>query len=273
MKKNTLIQEFSMQAFRFTYIGLLVILCITLNATTALAKEYTEPVTGMEFVLIKTGSYLMGDLYGTDQYAKPPHQVTVPEFYLGKYEVTFSQYEVFCKETKCDLPSDEGFGMLNRPAINIKHSEAIAFTKWLSKKSGQTFRLPTEAEWEYAARAGKSTNYWWGTGIGEGNANCMNCGSEWDKKMTAPVGSFRANPYGLYDMQGNVYEWVADSWHKDYQGAPADGSAWVDKTAKQYVSRGGSWLEIPSSLYVFSRNWSDADERRKDIGFRVLMEP
>jgi formylglycine-generating enzyme required for sulfatase activity len=272
MKKRTLPQEFKMN-LRRTYIGLLVILCVAYNATAVLASEYTEPNTGMALVLIPSGSYLMGDLYGNDQYAKPPRQVSITEFYLAKYEVTFSQYEQFCKETNRDIPSDEGFGMGNRPVMNLTHSDAIDFTKWLSKKSGRTFRLPSEAEWEYAARAGKSTNYWWGAGIGKGNANCIGCGSEWDRKMTAPVGSFKANPYGLHDMQGNVYEWVADSWHENYEGAPNGGSAWVDKTAKQYVSRGGSWLEIPSSLYSFSRNWSDAEEPRKDIGLRVVMEP
>ncbi len=255
------------------YICLLTTACFAWSGTALFAGDYTDPETGMEFVLIKGGSYIMGDIYGSDDYAKPAHTVAVEDFYLGKYEVTFDQYDQFCQATKCEAPDDEGFGRKNLPVMNITHAEAVAFTTWLSKSSGKAFRLPTEAEWEYAARSGKSTNFWWGNNIGTGNANCIGCGSDLDRKSTAPVGSFKPTPSGLYDIYGNVYEWVADSWHPNYVGAPVDGSVWVDKQAKESVSRGGSWLEIPSSLFNYSRNWSDAKEPRKDIGLRVVMEP
>lgn len=249
------------------------ILALTLTVSYSFAADYTEPTTGIELVKIPSGKFLMGDLYGSDQYAKPTHKVSLPEFYIGKHEVTFEQFEAFCKATKRDIPSDQGWGRGDRPVINVTHADAVAFTEWLSKQSGKTFRLPSEAEWEYAARAGKSTHFWWGMTIGEANAVCANCGTKWDNHMTAPVGSLKPNPYGVHDMYGNVYEWVTDSWHENYQGAPVDGSAWINDKESQKVSRGGSWLEIPSSLYAHARNWSDGGESRKDIGFRVVMEP
>ena len=177
----------------------------------------------------------MGDIYGSDTSAKPPHKVTVADFYLAKYEVTFKEYDRFCTDTGRVLPDDNGWGRGNRPAINITQEDAVAYTKWLSNKTGKVFRLPSEAEWEYAARGGKSTNYWWGNDIGTNNANCLTCGSEWDRKMTAPVGSFKPNPYGLYDMQGNVYEWVLDKFHPNYDGAPTDATPWLSDDTETYI--------------------------------------
>ena len=135
--------------------------------------------------------------------------------------------------------------------------------------TGQTYRLLSEAEWEYAARAGSTTAYPWGDDVGKNNANCYGCGSEWDGKRPAPAGSFAANAFGLHDMNGNVWEWTEDSWHSDYQGAPQDGSAWQGGDPSLRVLRGGSWLFIPRYLHSASRFRIRPDIRYNDLGFRL----
>jgi len=258
---------------RVTLLTLMLLMPLLISAQPLLADTYTEPTTGLEFVLIPGGSYIMGDIYGNETYAKPPHKVTLDDFYLATTEVTFAQYDMFCAETKRDKPDDKGWGRGNRPVMNVSWDDAVAYTAWLSKKTGRTMRLPSEAEWEYAAKANKSTHFFWGNEVGRNNANCRSCGSAWDKRQTAPVGSFKPGLFGLYDMHGNVYEWVLDAWNNNYKGAPGDGSAWETGDTTQRVSRGGSFNEIPNSLYSTARNWSSADEPRFDLGFRVVMEP
>jgi formylglycine-generating enzyme required for sulfatase activity len=135
--------------------------------------------------------------------------------------------------------------------------------------TGQPYRLLTEAEWEYAARAGTTTAYYWGDDIGKNNASCIGCGSQWDNKQTAPVGSFAANQFGLYDMAGNVWQWVQDCYHGNYDGAPADGSAWISRDYSNRVLRGGSWYGTPQGLRSAYRGWNSSDLRSRDIGFRV----
>jgi serine/threonine protein kinase len=131
-------------------------------------------------------------------------------FFLGRYEVTFAEYEQFSNATNRQLPTDSGWGRDSRPIMNVSWHDANAYTQWLSDETGQHYRLPSEAEWNFAASSGTQTSYWWGDNIGEGKANCNGCGSEWDNNKTAPVGSFKPNFFGLYDTAGNVWEWVQD---------------------------------------------------------------
>jgi formylglycine-generating enzyme required for sulfatase activity len=135
--------------------------------------------------------------------------------------------------------------------------------------TGQPYRLLTEAEWEYAARAGTTTAYYWGDDIGKGNANCNGCGSQWDAKQTSPVGSFAANQFGLYDMAGNVFQWVQDCYHRNYDGAPTDGSAWTSGDCGRRVVRDGSWIVNPRSLRSAFRGWYTSVGRSNGLGFRV----
>ncbi|MEZ5598916.1 MAG: SUMF1/EgtB/PvdO family nonheme iron enzyme [Pseudomonadales bacterium] len=203
---------------------------------------------------------------------KPSHEVTIRAFRLSRGEITFAQYDAFADATKRAKPDDKGWGRDNRPVMNVNWMDAIAFTEWLSGQTGVRYRLPTEAEWEYAARAGTTTVYSWGNDVGFGNANCPGCGSNWDGDRTAPSGSFPANAFGLHDMHGNVWEWVQDCWQPGYADAPGDGSARRTTTCSAHVLRGGSWLDNPSYLRVAYRNWLGSALKDVNIGFRVAVD-
>ena len=136
-------------------------------------------------------------------------------------------------------------------------------------EDGGSYRLLSEAEWEYVARAGTTTAYWWGNDIGRDRANCNGCGSRWDNRQTAPVGSFTANPFGLYDVHGNVYESVEDCWNRSYEGAPTDGSAWTSGDCGRRVLRGGSWYGYPRFLRSALRLRHTSGDRISIAGFRV----
>ena len=156
--------------------------------------------------------------------------------------------------------------------INVSWDDATKeYLPWLNRKTGKTYRLLTEAEWEYAARAGTTTTYSWGNDVGKNQANCNGCGSQWDSKQTAPVGSFKPNAFGLYDMHGNVWQWVQDCWLDKYQGAPTDGSAWVTSStdSSRRVLRGGSWNYAPRNLRAANRSRDATGDRSGGVGFRL----
>jgi formylglycine-generating enzyme required for sulfatase activity len=156
------------------------------------------------------------------------------------------------------------------PVINVSWEEAKQYARWLSRVTGKEYRLLTEPEWEYAARAGSITPYYWGDDAGKNHANCDGCGSQWDNKQTALVGSFKPNAFGLYDMAGNASEWVEDVWHDNYNGAPTDGSAWLQGSdASRRVVRGGSWGNSPQILRAASRTWNLTGNWEVNLGFRV----
>jgi len=227
---------------------------------------------GPVMIPIPAGTFQMGSPdseEGRFEDEGPQHWVTIPRpFAIGRDEVTFDDYDRFAQATGRKLPDDSGWGRGNRPVINVSWQDAKAYAAWLSQQTGQTYRLPTEAEWEYAARAGTSTAYWWGNELGKNHANGGG-GSEWDNKQTAPVGSFPANPWGLRDTAGNVWEWVENCYHDNYQGAPADGSAWAgDKDCNRGV-RGGSWFNDPRSLRSALRNGGGPVGASDLLGFRL----
>ncbi|MHC4067735.1 MAG: formylglycine-generating enzyme family protein, partial [Planctomycetota bacterium] len=156
----------------------------------------------------------------------------------------------------------------DRPVVNVSWNDARAFVNWLSKRTGQEYRLPSETEWEYAARAGTTARYWWGDDVGSNNASCDGCGSQWDNKRTAPVGSFDANKFSLYDTAGNVREWVEDCWNSSYEGAPTDGRAWSSGQCQYRVHRGGSFNSYPRDLRSADRS-GNPGHRKDYVGFRV----
>ena len=228
-----------------------------------------------EMVSIPGGTFQMGDLSGGgDSDEKPVHSVTVPAFEVGKYEVTFAQWDACVADGGCGgyTPDDEGWGRGNRPVIHVSWDDIQLFIAWLNDRTGGNFRLPTEAEWEYAARAGSTTKYSWGDAIGVNRANCDGCGSRWDDKQTAPVGSFASNDFGLYDMHGNVWEWVQDCWNDSYAGAPSDGSAWISGDCSLRVCRGGSWYNKPAYLRSASRGRLSRSNRSITLGFRLAQD-
>jgi formylglycine-generating enzyme required for sulfatase activity len=221
-----------------------------------------------KMVTIPAGKFIMGSNDYHDE--KPPHEVILKPFAVGKYTVTFDEWDRCVKEGGCKTnPSDEGWGRGNRPVIYVSWNDAKEYVAWLSKKTGKDYRLLSEAEWEYAARAGTTTKYYWGDDIGKGNANCDGCGSQWDNKQTAPVGSFKANAFGLYDMAGNVWQWVEDCYHEDYYGAPKDGSAATAGACTFRVLRGGSWNRYRWELRAAARNWGNPFNRYGFGGFRL----
>ena len=228
---------------------------------------------GPELVYIRGGTFQMGShINQLASEEQPVHEVNLNSFSIGRYEVTFRDYEQFAAATERPLPDDLGWGQGPRPVINVSWNDARAYTEWLSGQTGQRYRLPTEAEWEYAAAAGTDTPYWWGFALGSGNANCFNCGSEWDGASTAPVGRFEANPFGLHNTAGNVMEWVEDCYHNSYDGAPVDGSSWQEPACRERVVRGGAFNKPGDSLRVTRRGRHDVDARLLVLGFRVVRE-
>ena len=248
------------------------------------ADEKSAPSTGLPFeepqmVRIPPGSFIMGSPEweaGRRSDEGPQRKVTLDyPFEIGRYEVTFAQYDAFAKETQYPLPDDRGWGRGDRPVINVSWHDAQAYVKWLSDKTGKKYRLPTEAEWEYVARADTSTAYWWGEAIGQNNAICNGCGSQWDAQQTAPVGSFKPNTFGVYDTASNVWEWTQDCWHSNYDGAPTDSSAWLEKNGgdcSNRVLRGGSWNLDPQNLRSANRLRINPDGANFNGGFRVARD-
>ena len=162
-----------------------------------------------EMVVVPAGEFMMGSSDGGAN-VKPPHKVTInARFAVGKFDVTFAEWDACVSARGCKRkPEDQGWGR-TRPVINVSRDDATKeYLRWLSRKTGKKYRLLTEAEWEYAARAGSSAEYTWGNDIGTNRANCIGCGSQWDNKETAPAGSFAANAFGLHDVHGKVYQWV-----------------------------------------------------------------
>ena len=254
-----------------------LLLFVFLVSSLALAAEpdpvYTEPTTRMQFVYIPGGTFTMGDPTGIDPVASPAHEVTIDSFYIGKFEVTFVEYDLFARETGRALPDDKGWGRGLRPVIHVSWNDAEAFAKWLSEKTKKNFRLPAEAEWEYAARGGTTTFFYWGNDLGRDNANCRECDGLWGGKSTSAVGSFKSNPFGLFDMAGNVYEWLVDTEHRSYDKAPKDGSAWIDKSRSSWrMTRGGSWNTAFIDVMNHTRCWDKADIKSDNIGFRLVLE-
>ncbi len=222
-----------------------------------------------EMVAIKGGCFQMGSPVSEPGHRinERLHRVCVEGFSMGKSEVTFEQYDKFADATGRARPDDEGWGRGNRPAINVSWNDATAFGEWLSERTGQRFRLPTEAQWEYAARAGRSTAFPGGNSLGRNMANCKNCGSRWGGKQTAPVGSFSANAWGLFDTVGNVWEWTCSKRNAKYRGNDKHCSGRT--LIGNRVYRGGSWKSGALGSRSARRSSHNVANRNGDLGFRI----
>jgi formylglycine-generating enzyme required for sulfatase activity len=236
-----------------------------------------------EMIFVPGGTFKMGS--NDNEREKPIHDVTVKDFYIGKYPVTFAEYDAYCEATKTEKPKDQGWGRDRRPVINVNWHDAQAYCKWLSKQTSKNYRLPSEAEWEYAARGGKQSKGFEYAGRNDldqvgwfwENSGDKKLSGEWNTHKiiennckTRPVGEKKANELGIHDMSGNVWEWCEDLWHRNYKGALKDGSAWTsggDQDSR--VVRGGSWYIYVNFCRVSFRFRYRSVDRNHDIGFRL----
>ena len=217
-----------------------------------------------EMVSLPGATFVMGS--NDDPTEKPPHQVTVSPFALARSPVTVGEWKRCVAAKACDYAPT---GDDDTPVHNVNWNDTQQYIAWLSRVAQASYRLPTEAEWEYAARGGASTKYWWGDRLKAGLANCKDCGDNYDPSQPTKVASFAPNPFGIYDMAGGVAQWVSDCWHKDYKGAPRDGSAWDASDCRERVLRGGSWRNDATYLRASSRHHYDSGVRYLAHGFRV----
>ena len=233
------------------------------------------PLVCPEMVVIPAGDFTMGsptlDLHA-DADERPPRRVRVSApLAVGKHEVTFQNWDACVAEGGCGghRPNDQGWGRGRHPVITVSWVHAQSYVRWLSGRTGQRYRLLTEAEWEYAARAGTETAYAFGPQITPGQANYNNG----QRARTQEVGIYPANPFGLHDMHGNVWEWVMDGYRDSYAGAPADAGGMVEMRDNRRVMRGGSWADRAEGLRSANREWLSPTETRVDVGFRVARDP
>ena len=223
-------------------------------------------------VSIKGGCFEMGSPAGEEGHSDDErlHQVCVDNFSIAISEVTFAQYDRYTQATDAAQPDDNGWGRDDRPVIDVSWTDAMAYAEWLSRETGKRYRLPTEAEWEYAARAGSRTAYPWGNAIGNNRANCDGCGSRWGDEQTAPVGSFAPNTWGLHDTVGNVWEWTCSAADESYDGGEQRCASLG--TDGERVFRGGSWVNYPNRVRSAHRYWFGAGFKYNFLGFRLARD-
>jgi formylglycine-generating enzyme required for sulfatase activity len=234
---------------------------------------------GPLMAVIPAGRFVMGSPPDEPERSDdegPQHEVRIAQpFALGVCAVTFDEYDLFCRDTGSPPPDDEGWGRGNRPVINVSWDDAQAYCAWLGEQTTKRYRLPSEAEREYACRAGTTTPFYVGARITTDQAN-FNGKFTYNgsprgqfRGKTIPVGSFPANAFGLHDMHGNVLEWCQDNWHPNYDGAPGDGSVWEGRSEGSRVLRGGSWLGSPRHARAANRDVNHTDYRDVNLGFRL----
>jgi len=223
-------------------------------------------------VKLPAGSYLMG-ANSADKSEAPRHRANVGRpIAIGKYEVTVSEWNACVESGKCDYKPKKVAASPRAPMRNISWTDAQQYVRWLKEATGKSYRLPSEAEWEYAARGGTATEYWWGNGPGKGQANCKDCGGPWERKIPADVDAFPANPFGLYGTSGGVWEWNRDCWFSDHSGATSNARPREKQHCRTRVLRGGSWKNDASYARSASRLGYDTDVRYFVNGLRVARD-
>jgi formylglycine-generating enzyme required for sulfatase activity len=218
--------------------------------------------------MLRGGTFMMGS--NDDSSEKPVHQVTIKPFAISRYPISVREWNECAAAKACGFVAT---GSDDAPITNVSWSDARQFVGWLAGATHKPYRLPTEAEWEYAARGGTQTKYWWGNELLPGMANCKGCTDLAAVEQPARIGSFKPNPFGLYDMGGAVDQWVEDCWHKNYNGAPIDGSAWIDSDCGSHVIRSGSWKNDARYVRPANRDSYDTSVRYPTHGFRIALSP
>ena len=244
---------------------------------TAAASEFQDKLkdgkAGPMMVWLPAGSFEMGSP-GSSRNAdeRPRHTVKVDRIAVSKYEVTFAEYEKFAAAAGRKIPDNLYLDKESHPVLFVTWDDAFYYTKWLSEQTGQKYRLPSEAEWEYAAGAGKTSPFWWGFEEMPNMAHCFGCGTGFDPRKPTKIGSFKPNGFGLYDTAGNVAEWVRDCWHENYNGAPGDAAVWEGGDCAYRVARGGAYSSPPQSTRHAKRDRYKSDSAYDHIGFRIVRE-
>ena len=224
-----------------------------------------------QMVALPPGSFTMGS-DEEDPTARPAHRVEIGYgFAIGRFEVTMAEWTACVEAGACSNALEAVDNPAETPVRNVTWSDALEFVGWLRSVTRRPYRLPSEAEWEYAARAGTTTTFWWGNDAGAGEADCKTCGGNWDRKQPGPVGRFQANPFGLHDMNGGVAEWTADCWFDSYDGAGADGEPRDEQNCQKRVLRGGSWKQEAGYLASHARHYYDALVPYSANGLRVAL--
>ncbi len=268
-----------MRTLWISCLGIALLACgriagIGADGPTVFLDRLADGSPGPQMVRLPAGRFRMGDLRGDgDPDERPAREVRIAHaFAIGRYEISIAEYARYARDTGVFLPEDDAPGRDDRPVVDVSWTDAVAYAAWLSHQTGQHYRLPSEAEWEYAARAGTTTLFWWGDEPESGYANCAGCGSAWDSQAPAPVGRLEPNPFGLFHVAGNVWEWVADCYNNSYGGVPDDGSPYVYRGCGQMVVRGGSWILPPREMRAANR-WRWFPVLRSDeVGFRVARD-
>jgi len=228
---------------------------------------------GPTMLKVPGGTFRMGSATGIVSADEAPrHEVTIKPFMVSIYEITYAEYDVFAKASKRRRPDSSGWDRKTHPVNNVSWDDALAYSKWLTKQSGKNYRLLSEAEWEYVARAGSRTSFWWGSAAGSGNAHCFDCKSEYSTSKPAKVGTYKPNAFGIYDTAGNLYEWVHDCYHRNYQGAPTDGSVWEGGDCNVRVVRGGSYGSPASSMRSENREKFESGRGQYNVGIRIARD-
>lgn len=230
--------------------------------------------TGPEMVFVEPGCFYLTQPQkkSTEDGSGSRKRVCLEGYAVSTHEIGFEEYTRFAEATGRKIPLDDGWGRSGQPVINVSFLDAQSYARWLAQQTGKHYRLPTEAEWEYAARAGTDTLYWWGDDVESGRANCDGCGSQWDNRQPAPVGSFAPSEWGLYDTAGNVAEWTCSEMTESYDGSE---QACIDqiKSDSRPVVRGGSWFLGPNHARPQARAWGIPKAPQNDVGFRVVLIP
>lgn len=250
-------------------------------AATGLSGEFRDKLRGGGegplMAWVPGGSFTMGSrIMTSDPDEHPQHPVRLQQFAIGVYEITVADYRRFARATGGEMPriaTSPGADDANAPIYYVSWNDALAYTKWLSQQTGKHYTLPSEAQWEYAARAGTDTAYWWGRQLGRGNAHCFTCDTGLDPRRPTAIGRFNANRFGLYDVAGNVQEWVYDCYHGNYDTAPADGTVFEGGDCTVRVLRGGGYGSGPEELRSAARDRFRFDKGNDQTGFRVVRTP
>ena len=225
---------------------------------------------GPMMIRVAGGEFRMGGAIEADEV--PKHTVRISSFMVSVYEVTYAEYDRFAKATSRKLPDNTGWDRKSHPVNNVSWDDALSYTRWLSKQTGKRYRLLSEAEWEYVARAGTTTPYWWGSSAGSGNAHCFDCKSEFSTAKPAKIGTYGSNRFGLYDTAGNLFEWVHDCFHRNYKDAPADGSVWQGGDCEVRVVRGGAYRSPSNSMRAENREKFPSSRGQYNVGIRLARD-